>query len=148
MAEIAGIADITQTPRSEVSLETEREGLGSDNGLGQDAFFRILITQMQNQDPLNPMEDREFVSQMAEFSSLEKSEKIYSLLEKNLNPNQLLSNTNLIGREITADINGIEKKGIVNAVKTSNNKVYAVLDDDSEINIDNIRAVNQVEEEV
>jgi flagellar basal-body rod modification protein FlgD len=148
MADIGGVADVTQTPRNEMNLETEREGLGSDNTLGQDTFFKLLITQLQNQDPLNPMEDREFVSQMAEFSSLEKQEKIYSLLEEKLNPNELLSNTNLIGREITADIEGVVKTELVNAVKLIDNKVYAVLDDGSEIDIDNITAVNQVEEEV
>lgn len=148
MVDIGGVANVNQTPRNEMNLETSREGLGSDNTLGQDTFFKLLITQLKNQDPLNPMEDREFISQMAEFSSLEKSEKIYNLLDEKLNPNQLLSNTNLIGREITANIQGIEKKGIVNAVKTIDNKVYAVLDDDSEIIIDNITAVNQVEEEV
>jgi flagellar basal-body rod modification protein FlgD len=148
MAEVGGIFDVAQTPKNQMNLETEREGLSSDNTLGQDTFFKLLITQLQNQDPLNPMEDREFISQMAEFSSLEKSENIYNLLEDKLNPNQLLSNANLIGREIKADINGVEKRGIVNSVKSIDNKVYAVLDDDSEINIDNITAVNQVEEEV
>ncbi|MFW6273346.1 MAG: flagellar hook capping FlgD N-terminal domain-containing protein [Halanaerobium sp.] len=148
MEGIGGIDNVTQTPKNEMELETERESLGSDNGLGQDAFFEILITQLQNQDPLNPMEDREFVSQMAEFSSLEKHEKTYGLLEEKLNPNQLLNNANLIDREITADIEGVEKSGIVSAVKTIDNKVYAVLDDNSEINIDKIKAVNQVEKEV
>ncbi|MEC9490003.1 MAG: flagellar hook capping FlgD N-terminal domain-containing protein [Halanaerobiales bacterium] len=148
MADLVGIADAAQTPKNQVELETEREGLGSDNTLGQDTFFKLLITQLRNQDPLNPMEDSEFVSQMAEFSALEKNEKIYNLLEDKLNPNQLLSNANLIGREITADINGIEKRGVVNSVKSIDNKVYAVLDDESEINIDDITAVNQVKKEV
>lgn len=148
MADIGGITDVTQTSKSQMNLETEREGLDSDNGLGQDAFFKLLITQLKNQDPLNPMEDREFVSQMAEFSALEKNEKIYNLLDKKLNPNQLLSSTNLIGKEIKADINGVEKSGVVGSLKTIDNKVYAVIDDDSEINIDDITAVNQLEEEV
>lgn len=40
----------------------------SDNStLGKDAFLQILITQLQNQDPTNPMDDREFISQMAQF---------------------------------------------------------------------------------
>jgi len=147
MAQIGDVSNITQTPRTDMNLETEREGLEGSQGLGQDTFFKLLITQLQNQDPLKPMENTAFVSQMAEFSALEKNEKIYSLLEEKLNPNKLVNNANLIGREIEAKIEGIDKKGIVNSVKTADNKVYAVIDDGSEINIDNIISVNEIQKE-
>jgi flagellar basal-body rod modification protein FlgD len=42
------------------------------NALGQDAFLQLLVTQLQHQDPSNPMDNSEFIAQLATFSSLEK----------------------------------------------------------------------------
>lgn len=40
--------------------------------LGKDDFLKILMTQMQNQDPMQPMQDKEFIAQMAQFTSVEQ----------------------------------------------------------------------------
>lgn len=46
------------------------------NDLDKDAFLRLLTTQLANQDPLNPIEDREFIAQLAQFSSLEQMQNL------------------------------------------------------------------------
>lgn len=44
--------------------------------MDKDAFLKLLVTQLKNQDPLNPMEDRDFIAQMAQFSSLEQMQNL------------------------------------------------------------------------
>lgn len=52
--------------------KTVKAGVSSSPGLGKDDFLKILITQLQHQDPTAPLEDKEFIAQMAQFSSLEQ----------------------------------------------------------------------------
>ena len=94
--------------------------------LGKDAFLKLLVTQLQNQDPLNPLDDKEFIAQLAQFSSLEQmtniSEGITSLTEKTAQQD-MLSAVNYIGKEVTAEGSSMTKAG--NYVTP----VYLTLDD-------------------
>ena len=52
------------------------------NELGKDEFLQILITQLTNQDPTEPMQDRDFIAQMAQFSTLEQMTNMSGEFEK------------------------------------------------------------------
>lgn len=74
-----------------------------EEALGRDAFLKLLTTQLQNQDPLNPMENEAFVSQLAEFSSVEGIKGMQESLETmvtSMRSDQLLSGANLVGRSV------------------------------------------------
>ncbi len=77
----------------------------ASSSLDKDAFLQLLVTQLQNQDPLNPMDDKEFIAQLAQFSSLEQmsnvSDGIESLVNKTAQQD-MLSAVNYIGKEVTA----------------------------------------------
>ena len=80
-----------------------------DSTLGRDDFLELLLVQLQMQDPLEPMDNREMVAQLAQFSSLEQLENMNTSLENALETDlligQLLSNTmstTLIGRRVSA----------------------------------------------
>jgi flagellar basal-body rod modification protein FlgD len=76
----------------------------ADNGaLGKDAFLKILITQLQNQDPTSPMDDKEFIAQMAQFSSLEQMQnmtKAMGDLLESQQQSQLINYSTFVGKEV------------------------------------------------
>ena len=73
--------------------------------LGKDDFLHLLVTQLQNQDPLNPTDHTEFTAQLAQFSSLEQLNNVNDNLEQLQNFQASINNSqavSLIGKEITA----------------------------------------------
>lgn len=72
--------------------------------LGKDEFLKILMTQLQNQDPTSPMDDSQFVSQMATFSQLEQTmnmaNSIDQLVQKQ-NVSPILQHSHMIGKEVS-----------------------------------------------
>ncbi|MDQ0253709.1 flagellar basal-body rod modification protein FlgD [Evansella vedderi] len=120
----------------------KQQQLRQRNDLDKDAFLRILITQLQNQDPLNPMEDKEFIAQMAQFTSLEQMTNMNNNLEKFLEQQQqssLLSHSELIGKQVGWEVerrneNGTVRKelreGMVTSVKFKNGIAELVIDNE------------------
>jgi len=79
--------------------------------LGKDDFLNLLITQLQNQDPLNPTDSTEFTAQLAQFSSLEQLSNVNENLEQLQNYQTAANNSqavSLLGKEITANGNSLK----------------------------------------
>lgn len=57
------------------------EAMGGSNALGKDAFLKLLVEQIKNQDPLQPKDNSEFVAELAQFSSLEQTMGINERLD-------------------------------------------------------------------
>src|SRR5688572_32787216 len=69
------------------------EAMGGNKAMGQEAFLKLLVAQLQNQDPLNPQENHEFVAQLAQFSTLEQSVGINERLDQLALQNQGMQNS-------------------------------------------------------
>lgn len=132
-----------------------------DGTLGKDDFLKILIAQLQNQDPTNPMQDTEFIAQMAQFSALEQTINLTKAFEKfaeTQNESQLIQYNSFVGRnvkwhEIEHDksgnpIIGEDGKPVVNegtgkitSVKFVNGSVIFTMSDGKELTPGNISEV-------
>ena len=82
------------------------------SNLDKDSFMLLLVTQFKYQDPLNPMEDKEFIAQMAQFSSLEQLMNLNTSmggLTDATNNQQMINATSYIGKQVTVSGNTIGK---------------------------------------
>jgi len=103
------------------------EGNGpTTDQLGKDAFMQLLVSQLQNQDPINPQSNEDFIAQLAQFSSLEQMEQLNDsflglavLQQSNALMSQLTEGSALIGQSVTyADpVSGELTSGEVTSVR-------------------------------
>lgn len=93
---VSGIGSSTSTTSSTDATSV------IEQTLGKDAFLKLLVTQIQNQDPLNPMDDQEYIAQLAQFSSLEQMQEINSALGTAQQTSTASQALTLVGHEITA----------------------------------------------
>jgi flagellar basal-body rod modification protein FlgD len=109
MNSISGVGSATSDTKTTAETSTT---------LGKDQFLKLLIAQIKNQDPLNPIENTEFISQLAQFSALEQMTEMNTNLEETLTSNnntaEAISNamaTNYFGKTVTAESNTIQYDG-------------------------------------
>ena len=84
------IGGTLSTPEVEI---TQNNRNVKDN-LGKNDFLQLLVTELKNQDPLEPTKDKEFIAQVAQFSSLEEAQKTNSNMEELMSQ---LAQTNIVG---------------------------------------------------
>ena len=90
-------------------------GRTASQQLGKDDFLKLLITQLSNQDPTNPMEDTQFIAQMAQFSSLEQMTNMnesFNKMAAMINSSQAAAT---IGRTVDIDVGDTTARGGVEA---------------------------------
>lgn len=82
--------------------------------MGKDAFMQLFVAQLKNQDPLNPMSNKDSTAQMAQFAQLEQITNLNTMLQgisKGLSEMRTMQASGLIGKSVLADGNNISKAG-------------------------------------
>ena len=115
----------------------------TNNELGKDAFLKLLIAELSNQDPTNPVEDREFISQMATFSTLEQMQNMNSTLTSMAEVNKY-SASSYIGKAIAfTNDEGKQIPALVNAVWFEDGKT--ILDTtEGDVPLEKVEGISEV----
>jgi len=137
-------SSVDQTTLEE-KINSTQEASGSsrkvNDELGKDDFLKLLITQLQNQDPMEPMEDQDFIAQIAQFSALEQMQNLntsfsysmgFSLMGKYISA--------IIADEKTGELQYVE--GEVSEVHSVSGQVYLVVNG-VDVPIDKIAKVSE-----
>lgn len=95
------------------------------------SFLKLLVAEMKHQDPTNPMDATQYVSQLASFSQVEQSVQINSKLENILATSQLSQASSIIGKHVTSADGTV--KGVVAEVKLYSDGIIAVLENGKEV---------------
>jgi flagellar basal-body rod modification protein FlgD len=99
--------------------------------LGQDAFLQLLVAQLQNQNPLEPLDNAEFIGQMTQFNVLDQLTQLNEALSGFAEFAALGQLASMIGKEATIidPDTGDEITGIVSAVTLQNGEPRVIIDD-------------------
>ena len=116
-----------------------QEGRKTSSELGKDDFLKLLITQLQNQDPTSPMENTEFIAQMAQFSSLEQMTNMSSSFTKMAAYITSSEAASTLGKTVELDIGDANVTGIVEGATRGENP--QVLVNGMYYSMDKIKAV-------
>jgi flagellar basal-body rod modification protein FlgD len=101
--------------------------------LGYDEFLQLLLAQMKNQDPLNPTDSTQYVSQLASFSSVEQAVKQNAKLDQLLVMNSISQASSVVGHIVTSADGA--SSGEVRSVRVDSSGTVATLTNGSEITL-------------
>ena len=110
---VSGVSSTTTTSAAKANVDYE-------------SFLKLLVAEMKNQDPTEPMDSSQYIAQLASFSQVEQSIQVNSKLDSLLQLTQLTQAGSIIGKTVTSADDSVS--GVVNSVKLTREGLVAVLD--------------------
>jgi len=109
--------------------------------LGQAQFMQLLIAQLKNQDPMDPVSQEDSIAQLAQFSTLEGIEKLNANFSSFMKLQQLSEGANLVGKNVEwLDKDGVRQQGVVDSISVKEGDLQLKIDG-KDIPIDNVTAI-------
>lgn len=129
----------TSGPGGSIAAATRQSELNSDQ------FLQLLVTQLQNQDPLEPLSNEDFLTQLAQFQSLQEQIEISANTKNLLLAQSLGAASALVGKSILAVHDGFLMAGRVDKVVVINGVVMLVVDG-VDVGLDEVLEVSEEED--
>ena len=133
----SSMQDSREMMRTKMQVETlnktiTKSGQAMKQQLDKDDFLKLLVTELQHQDPTNPMQDREFIAQMAQFSSMEQMMNMTKSMESIVDKFNFQTTYGLLGKNVEIISQGTEEGA---EPKTVNGVVKSVSRNGSEVSV-------------
>lgn len=128
------LSSSTQTAATSSTTQSSGTATTPNDVLGKDAFLQLLVTQLKNQDPSSPVDDTQFISEMAQFTSLEQTQNMsdsITQLVQSQTGSALGTSATMIGKTITwtpststaGTSDSTPQSGVVTSVSFNNGQI-------------------------
>lgn len=103
-------------------VAAKQEASAVQTSLGQEEFLKILLSQLQYQDPLKPLDNQQFLAQLAQFSTLAQTSQLNDRIDTLLNIQSATQSVGLIGRtvEVQSTVGDVAAVGVVTSLAFAN----------------------------
>jgi flagellar basal-body rod modification protein FlgD len=147
MTNVANVAGAAATA-VQTGLAPSSTSASARASLSRDDFYKIMISELSNQDPMDPMDNRQFLEQLASLQTLDTTGRLSDGMDRLVLQNRMASASGLIGRSVTATTAGdtttgaTKIQGKVERVLVQGGNVQLVLDGDRNVKLDDLTEIS------
>ena len=137
------------TPTTSGALGAAAAGTNPNAILGKDDFLKLLVTQLQHQDPLEPAKNQELLAQMSQIGQLQSQTLLQESLQGLVLQQNLGAAGNLIGKVVEGvDDAGEQARGLVTSVRVQDKQVLLELDNGKRLSLGKVTGIATAPAEV
>jgi flagellar basal-body rod modification protein FlgD len=139
------VSEIPSTSNVTGTTPTTPATTAVDNGLGKDTFMKLLVAQLKYQDPMKPTDSTQFLSQMAQFSTVEKLTDLQTTQTQLATWQKTVAGQGMIGKSVTATTTtgatSSTVTGVVTGLRLTDAGPRLVLDNGTTVGVDDVTDV-------
>jgi len=141
---MSAITPLTSGHSSLASNNSVQKSVAAATGLTSDQFMQLLVAQVQNQDPLDPLSNADFAAQLAQFASLQGINQMNTSFSNLLMVQELTQGANLVGKTVSYLPSGSTTltQGVVDQVTMQNSQLQLLIGGNT-VTLDQVRGIAQ-----